>query len=125
LRIGDLPALGEQLVGVHIHPESQQTPSPIMAIETLDIDELANRTGNLYETVAILSKRSRQVASDMRSELDDKLSYFEGFGPEMEDVRMQEEQEKVSLEFEKKPEPTEIAIEDFQEDRIYYRKPDE
>ena len=96
-----------------------------MAIKTLDLDELANRTGNLYETVAILSKRSRQVASDRRSELDDKLSYFEGFGPEMEDVRMQEEQEKVSLEYEKKPEPTEEAIEDFAEDRIYYRKPDE
>ena len=96
-----------------------------MAIETLDVDELAEKTGNLYETVAILSKRSRQVASDMRSELDDKLSYFEGFGPEMEDVRMQEEQEKVSLEYEKKPEPTEIAINDLQEDSIYYRKPDE
>ncbi len=96
-----------------------------MAIETLDIDELANRTGNLYETVAILSKRSRQVASDMRSDLDDKLSYFEGFGPEMEDARMQEEQAKVSLEFEKKPEPTEIAIDEFLEDKIYYRKPDE
>ncbi|PQJ34867.1 DNA-directed RNA polymerase subunit omega [Salinibacter sp. 10B] len=96
-----------------------------MAIETLDIDELANRTGNLYETVAILSKRSRQVSSDMRSELEDKLSYFEGFGPEMEDVRMKEEQEKVSLEYEKKPEPTEIAIDDFLEDKLYYRKPDE
>ncbi|MFB6230769.1 MAG: DNA-directed RNA polymerase subunit omega [Salinibacter sp.] len=96
-----------------------------MAIETLDIDELADRTGNLYETVAILSKRSRQVASDMRSELDDKLSYFEGFGPEMEDVRMQEEQEKVSLEYEQKPEPTEIAIDEFLENKIYYRKPDE
>jgi DNA-directed RNA polymerase subunit K/omega len=96
-----------------------------MAIETLDLDELANRTGNLYETVAILSKRSRQVASDRRSELDDKLSYFEGFGPEMEDVRMQEEQAKVSLEYEQKPEPTEEAIDDFAEDRIYYRKPEE
>jgi len=96
-----------------------------MAIETLDIDELANRTGNLYETVAILSKRSRQVSSDMRSELEDKPSYFEGFGPEMEDVRMKEEQEKVSLEYEKKPEPTEIAIDDFLEDKLYYRKPDE
>ena len=96
-----------------------------MAIETLDIDELANRTGNLYETVAILSKRSRQVASDTRSELDEELSYFEGFGPEMEDARMQEEQTKVSLEYEKKPEPTEIAIDEFLEDKIYYRKPDE
>lgn len=96
-----------------------------MAIETLDIDELADRTGNLYETVAILSKRSRQVSSDTRSELEDKLSYFEGFGPEMEDVRMKEEQEKVSLEYEKKPEPTEIAIDEFLDDQLYYRKPDE
>jgi DNA-directed RNA polymerase subunit K/omega len=96
-----------------------------MAIETLDVDELAEKTGNLYETVAILSKRSRQVASDMRSELEEKLSYFEGFGPEMEDVRMKEEQEKVSLEYERKPEPTEIAIEDFREDKLYYRRPDE
>jgi DNA-directed RNA polymerase subunit K/omega len=96
-----------------------------MAIETLDVDELAEKTGNLYETVAILSKRSRQVASDMRSELEEKLSYFEGFGPEMEDVRMKEEQEKVSLEYERKPEPTEIAIKDFREDKLYYRRPDE
>jgi len=96
-----------------------------MAIETLDVDELAEKTGNLYETVAILSKRSRQVASDMRSELEEKLSYFEGFGPEMEDVRMKEEQEKVSLEYERKPEPTEIAIDDFREDKLYYRRPDE
>ena len=96
-----------------------------MAIETLDLDELAERTGNLYETVAILSKRSRQVSSDIRSELEDKLSYFEGFGPEREDVRMKEEQEKVSLEYEKKPEPTEIAIDDFLEDNLYYRKPEE
>jgi len=95
-----------------------------MAIETLDVEKLAQRTGNLYETVAILSKRARQVSSDMKSELDDKLSYFEGFGPEMEDVRMQEEQEQVSIEFEEKPEPTEIAIDDFLEDRIYYRKPE-
>ncbi len=96
-----------------------------MAIETLDIDELAGRTGNLYETVAVLSKRSRQVSSDTRSELEDKLSYFEGFGPEMEDVRMKEEQEKVSLEYEKKPEPTEISIDEFLDDKLYYRKPDE
>lgn len=96
-----------------------------MAIETLDLDELADRTGNLYETVAILSKRSRQVSSDTRSELEDKLSYFEGFGPEMEDMRMKEEQEKVSLEYEKKPEPTEIAIDEFLDDQLYYRKPEE
>jgi DNA-directed RNA polymerase subunit K/omega len=43
----------------------------------------------------------------------------------MEDARMQEEQEKVSLEYERKPEPTEVAIEEFQDGKLYYRKPDE
>jgi DNA-directed RNA polymerase subunit K/omega len=95
-----------------------------MAIETLDVEKLANKTGNLYESVAILSKRSRQVASDMKSELEDKLSYFEGFGPEMEDVTMQEEQAQVSIEYEEKPEPTEVAIEEFMDDQLYYRKPE-
>lgn len=95
-----------------------------MAIETINVEKLAEQTGNLYETVAILSKRSRQVASDNKSELEDKLSYFEGFGPEMEDVHMQEEQAQVSIEFEEKPEPTEIAIEEFLDDQLYYRKPE-
>ena len=96
-----------------------------MAIETLDVDELAGKTGNLYESVAILSKRSRQVASNMKSELDDKLSYFEGFGPEMEDVRMQEEQAKISIEYEVRPEPTEIAIGEFLNDELYHRNSNE
>ncbi len=96
-----------------------------MAIKTLDIDQLADQTGNLYESVAIIAKRSRQVASDMKSEIDDKLSYFEGFGPEMEDVRMQEEQEAISVEYEEQPEPTETAIAEFMDDKIYHRNPDE
>lgn len=94
-----------------------------MAIETLNTTKLARRTGNLYETVAILAKRSRQVASNTKSELDEKLSYFEGFGPE-DDVRMQEEQAQVSVEFEEMPEPTEVAIDEFQDDKLYYRKPE-
>lgn len=96
-----------------------------MAIETLDVDELAAKTGNLYESVAILSKRARQNASNARSELEDKLSYFEGFGPEMEDARMQEEQAKISIEYELQPEPTETAIEEFKNDELYHRNSSE
>lgn len=96
-----------------------------MAIETLDIDKLAGKTGNIYESVAIIAKRSRQVASNTKSELDDKLSYFEGFGPEMEDARMQEEQAKISVEYELQPEPTEIAIDEFKQDELYHRNSSE
>ena len=92
-----------------------------MAIKTLDIDLLAQQTGNIYEAVAILSKRSRQVSTHMKAELDDKLSYFEGFESELEDPRWQEEQSRISVEYERKPEPTEVAINEMLEHEIYFR----
>ena len=94
-----------------------------MAIKTLDINLLASQTGNVYETVAILAKRSRQVSTNMKAELDDKLSYFEGFEAELEDPRFQEEQSRISVEFEKKPEPTEVAISEMFKGEIYFRDP--
>ena len=94
-----------------------------MPIKTVDVEKLADQTGNLFKSVAILAKRSRQVATEMKSELDDKLSYFEGFDPELEDPRFQEEQERISIEYEQKPEPTENAIDEMLEDSIYYRDP--
>lgn len=94
-----------------------------MPIRTVNVDELADQTGSIYEAVAILSKRSRQVASKVKGELDDKLSYFEGFTPEMEDARMNEEQTRISLDYERRPKPTEVAIDEMFENEIYYRNP--
>lgn len=96
-----------------------------MAIKTLDVDELAAKTGNIYETVAILSKRARQVSNEVKSELDDKLSMFEGFDPELEDPRFRDEQLRISLKYEKKPEPTEVAIGEMFEGKVYHRDPSE
>lgn len=94
-----------------------------MPLKTLDVDKLAEETGNLYKTVAILAKRSRQVSTEMKSDLDDKLSYFEGFDPELEDPRFQEEQERISIEHEQKPEPTEKAVDEMMTGSVYYRDP--
>ena len=92
-----------------------------MAIKTVDMDHLAAMSGNLFESVAILSKRARQIAKTTKSELDDKLAYFEGFEQELEDPRFQEEQARVSLEYETKPEATERAIDEMIEGEIYFR----
>ena len=95
-----------------------------MAIKTVDLSELAAQTGNIYETVVILAKRARQVGSNAKAELDDKLSYYEGFGAEMEDPRMNEEQARTSVEFERHPKATEVAIDEMFEHEIYFRKPE-
>ena len=94
-----------------------------MAIKTINVSELVDQTGNLFETVAILAKRSRQISSQMKSELDEKLAYYEGFEVEVEDPRYQEEQTKISLEYETRPEPTEIAIQEMFDQEIYFRDP--
>ena len=94
-----------------------------MAIKTVDMDLLAKLTGNIFESVSILSKRSRQISRNTKTDLDEKLAYFEGFEQELEDPRFQEEQERVSLEYEVKPESTERAIDQMIEGEVYFRDP--
>ncbi len=50
-----------------------------MSIQTLDIEKLNKDTGNQYELIVIMSKRSRQIAANEKLQLDEKLKYFEGF----------------------------------------------
>jgi len=96
-----------------------------MAIKTIDVSRLAAETGGIYEAVAIIAKRARQVSSKMKTDLDEKLSYFEGFGPEMEDARMTEEQIRTSIDHEKRAKPPEVAINEMIDHEIYFRNPNE
>jgi DNA-directed RNA polymerase subunit K/omega len=95
-----------------------------MSIQTLDVEKLNQDTGNQYELVAIMAKRSRQIAAQEKLELDEKLKYFEGFEEE-DDFSFGEEQKNISLAFEKLPHPTQSAIEEMKESKIYFRYPEE
>ncbi len=60
-----------------------------MSFRTLDVDQLADKADNIYETVVLLSKRSRQISARAKAQLDEKLAYYEGFASDMENLRMQ------------------------------------
>lgn len=92
-----------------------------MAIRTINLNEIIDQVGNLYEGTVIMSKRARQIATNQKAELDEKLSYFEGFEPDLDDRN--EDQLRVSLEYEVKPKPTEQAIDEMLGNEIYYRNP--
>ena len=96
-----------------------------MAIKTLDVDTLTAQSTNIYEAVVILSKRARQNAAKVKGDLDEKLAYYEGFATEMENMRMQEEQARVSLEFENQPKSSETAIDEMMNHEIYFRNPNQ
>lgn len=99
------------------HPRS-------MAIKTLDTAKLAEATGNLYETVAVLSKRARQLSAKTKAELDQRLSYFEDLSLDpAEELRSNEDQLRISLEYERQPKPSRAAIDELENDELYFRNP--
>ncbi|HKJ46137.1 MAG TPA: DNA-directed RNA polymerase subunit omega [Balneolales bacterium] len=95
-----------------------------MPIKTRKIEKYQDITGNIYESIAIIAKRARQIAAREKMELDEKLKYFEGFDDE-DDFSFNEEQERISKEFEKRPHATQRALEEMANDEIYYRRAEE
>ena len=53
----------------------KQTKAPKTTI-TRDLNELTEKVGNVYETVAIIGKRSNQISTALKKELDAKLQDF-------------------------------------------------
>jgi len=88
-----------------------------------DMSKMWENTGNIYETVAIISKRSNQVASDMKNDLDKKLQEFASYNDNLEEVFENREQIEISRYYEKLPKPTLIATKEYEDDEIYWKNP--
>lgn len=91
--------------------------------ETQDVMKLSEPVGNIYEMVRIISKRANQLSVEMKQELDTKLQEFASFSDNLEEVFENHEQIEISRFYEKLPKPTLLAIEEWKENKIYYRNP--
>jgi len=90
---------------------------------TRDLSALHDPTGNIYETVVILSKRANQVSQELKEELDRKLSEFASPTDNLEEVFENREQIEIARFYEQLPKPSLIAIHEFIKNKIYYRNP--
>lgn len=95
------------------------------SIITRDTDKIAAATGNLYESVSIISKRARQIAAKNKEELSNKLSEFVSAVDNLEEVFENREQIEISKFYERMPKPTSVATDEFLEGKIYFRYPEE
>ena len=95
------------------------------SIVTRDIQELVKDTENIYETVAIVSKRARQIFSTMKEELSSKLAEFASTVDNLEEIFENREQIEISKFYERMPKPTILATEEFLEGKVYSRKREE
>lgn len=91
------------------------------SIITRDIDKIAGPTHNLYESVVIISKRARQIAVNLKEELNGKLAEFATTVDNLEEVFENREQIEISKFYERMPKPTTTAVEEFLEGKLFYR----
>lgn len=91
--------------------------------ETRDVMKLAEPVGNVYEMVRIISKRANQLSVEMKTDLDNKLQEFASYTDNLEEIFENHEQIEISRFYEKLPKPALIALQEWEEDNIYYRNP--
>ena len=90
---------------------------------TRDIRNFDAPTGNIYESISIISKRANQISSEMKEELSAKLAEFASHSDNLEEIFENREQIEISKFYEKLPKPSLISINEFLEDKTYYRNP--
>ncbi|MEM9686650.1 MAG: DNA-directed RNA polymerase subunit omega [Bacteroidota bacterium] len=88
---------------------------------TLDRDKISEPTGNIYEAISIMAKRSIQINSDIKKELVEKLEEFATYTDSLEEIFENKEQIEVSKYYERLPKPHALAIQEWLEGQIYYR----
>ncbi len=91
---------------------------------TRDVEKLDKETGNIYETVVICFKRANQISVELKHELNRKLEEFAYYTDNLEEVFENREQIEISRFYERLPKPSLIALQEYVDDKIYFREPD-
>ena len=91
------------------------------SVVTRDLDKIAEQTGNVYESVVVISKRARQIAINIKEELNNKLAEFATTVDNLEEVFENREQIEISKFYERLPKPTTTATEEFLEGKLSHR----
>jgi DNA-directed RNA polymerase subunit K/omega len=91
------------------------------SIQTRNMQEIANKSGNVYKSVAIIAKRARQISASLKEELNSKLAEFASTVDNLEEIFENREQIEISKFYERMPKPTTMATEEFLNDELMAR----
>ena len=100
----------------------KKTNAPTNTI-TRDMADFREKTGNVYESIAIMGKRANQISVEIKDELKKKLDEFSSSSDNLEEVFENREQIEISRYYERLPKPTLMAAQEFLEDNVYFRNP--
>ena len=100
----------------------KKTNAPTNTV-TRNLVDLSKDTNNVYESIAVIAKRSNQISATMKEELSKKFQEFGTSSDSLEEIFENDEQIQISRYYERLPKPTLIATQEFLEDKIYFRNP--
>ncbi len=98
----------------------KKSKAPVNTV-TRNVMDLCEDTQNIYETVAIISKRANQISADIKQELSKKLTEFSTYSDGLDEVFENREQIEISCYYEKLPKPSLIATQEYVDGMVYYR----
>jgi DNA-directed RNA polymerase subunit K/omega len=87
-----------------------------------NLDQIASKgDGNIYESLVIISKRSNQISVDLKKELNAKLDEFASTTDTLEEIHENKEQIEISKFYERLPNPSIIALNEFMGDDLDWK----
>ena len=90
---------------------------------TRNTADFSKGTENIYETVAVLTKRANQIAAEEKKELHNKIDDFKSNNDTVDEMYENREQIEIVRRYELQPKPTLEATEEYLEGQIYFRNP--
>jgi len=89
-----------------------------------DMKRITETTGNVYKSLVVISKRALQLSITEKAQITEKLAEFAPRTDTLEEVFDNREQMEISAHFERQPKPTLVAIEEFLDNKVYFRTPE-
>jgi len=93
--------------------------------ETRSMKDIQNKTGNIYQSIAVVAKRAGQINVKVKEELHRKLDEFASYTDNLEEIHENKEQIEISRIYERMANPAIQALNEFMEDKVYFRHNDD
>ncbi len=92
------------------------------SIVARNLDEISDLSGgNIYHSLNVIARRANQIGVDLKKELNTKLNEFASTTDSLEEIHENKEQIEISKFYERLPNPSIIALNDFFDGKIYHR----
>lgn len=96
-----------------------------MPVKPLDLIKIASMADNVYEAIVVTSKRARQINEELKIEFNQRIEALQTltYDPEEETEQPQTNPDQILIaqDFERRPKPTDVAVQEVMDGKLEFR----